>query len=139
MLNDIVEVGLAVRDMEAAIKRFETLFGLKLERRETLPQWGMKAAIFPLDEGKSKRFIALMEPTDPSSALAHFLNSHGEGVYLIGFEVEDVDGAAKKLQERGARVQHQPGQAVFVHPKDVHGLFVELVKPDSGYAQREQE
>lgn len=127
MLGDVIELSMVVKDLETAIKRFETLFDLKVYQRGESKEFGFKNAILPVGKGH----IELMEPTDPSKAVARFLETHGEGVYLIGFNVEDIPGSVKKLREMGARVT-QPGPDVplaWVHPKDAHGLFVELRKP----------
>lgn len=128
MLGDVIELSIVVKDLEAAIKRFETLFDLKVHDRRESKEFGFKNAILPLGKGH----IELMQPTEPSSAVARFLEAHGEGVYLVGFEAEDIPASVEKLRERGARVtQRSPDAPVaWVHPKDAHGLFVELRKPE---------
>ncbi len=125
MLGDVIELSIAVKDLEAAIKRFETLFDLKVYSRHESKEFGFKNAVLPLGKGH----IELLQPIDPASAIARFLETHGEGVYLVGFEAKDIDGSAKKLQERGARVTLRPGAVAWVHPHDAHGVFVELRKP----------
>lgn len=128
MLGDVIELSIVVRDLEAAIKRYETLFDLKVDKRSESKDYGFKNAILPLGKGH----IELIQPTDTSSAIARFLEAHGEGVYLVGFDVKDIPASVKNLQERGARVsQRSPETPVaWVHPKDAHGLFVELRKPE---------
>ena len=128
MLGDAIEVSIVVKDLEAAIKRFETLFDLKLYERRESKDFGFKNAILPLGKGH----IDLIQPTDPSSAVARFLETRGEGIYLVGFEVEDIPASVKTLRERGARViqRSQDDPVAWVHPKDAHGLFVELRKAE---------
>ena len=127
MLGDIIELSIVVKDLEAAIKDFETLFDLKVYDRRESKEFGFKNAILPLGKGH----IELMQPTDPSSAVARFLETRGEGVYLVGFDVEDVPASVKKLRERGARVtEGRPDYPIgWVHPKDAHGVFMALRKP----------
>ncbi len=127
MLGDVIELSVVVKDLEAAIKRFETLFDLKVYQRGESKEFGFKNAILPLGKGH----IELMQPTDPTKAVAGFLEKHGEGVYLVGFEGGDIPGDTEKLRERGARVTLTSGDApiAWVHPKDAHGVFVELRKP----------
>ena len=127
MLGDVIELSIVVKDLEAAAKRFETLFGLKVYQRTESKEFGFKNAILPLGKGH----IELMQPTDPSKAVAHFLETNGEGVYLVGFDTKDIPENVKTLREKGVRV-NQPGPDVplaWVHPKDVHGVFVELREP----------
>ena len=128
MLGDVIELSVVVKDIEAAIKRFETLFDLKVYNRGESKEFGFKNAILPLGKGH----IELLQPTDPSSAVARFLETRGEGVYLVGFEGGDIPASAKKLRERGAKVtQPSPDAPIaWVHPKDAHGVFVELRKPE---------
>jgi len=127
MLGDVIELSIVVNDLEAAVKHFESLFDLKVYDRRESKEFGFKNAILPLGKGH----IELMQPTHPESAVAGFLKAHGEGVYLVGFDVEDVGASAEKLRGRGARVTlGSEGAVAWVHPKDAHGVFVELRKPE---------
>ena len=127
MLGDVIELSVVVKDLEAAIKRFETLFDLKVNQRGESKEFGFKNAILPLGKGH----IELMQPTDPTKAVARFLESHGEGIYLVGFDVEDIPDKVKVLREKGVRVTQPTPDAplAWIHPKDAHGLFVELRRP----------
>jgi len=127
VLGDVIELSVVVKDLEAAIKRFETLFNLKVYQRGESEEFGFRNAILPLGKGH----IELMQPTDPTKAVARFLETHGEGVYLVGFDVEDIPDKVKELREKGVRVtQPTPDTPLaWVHPKDTHGLFVELRRP----------
>jgi len=127
VLGDIIELSVVVKDLEAAIKRFEALFDLKVYQRGESEEFGFKNAILPLGKGH----IELMQPTDPAKAVGRFLESRGEGVYLVGFDVEEIPEKVRKLRDKGVRVA-QPTPDVplaWVHPKDAHGLFVELRRP----------
>ena len=128
MLGDVIELSIVVKDLDTAIKRFEALFNLEVYARREYKDFGFKNAILPLGKGH----IELMQPIDQSSAVARFLETHGEGIYLVGFEAQDINGSVKKLRERGTRVtQRRPEEPIaWVHPKDAHGVFVELRKPE---------
>jgi methylmalonyl-CoA/ethylmalonyl-CoA epimerase len=121
MLGDMIELSVVVRDLEAAIARYTSLFGLTVHRRGESKEFGFKNAILPLGIGH----IELLQPTDPDKAVGKFLARHGEGVYLVGFECTDVPGAVAQLKGKGARVSARPDIA-WVHPGDAHGVFVEL-------------
>ena len=127
MLGDIIELSVVVKDLEAAIKRFEALFDLKVYQRGESEEFGFKNAILPLGKGH----IELMQPTDPAKAVGRFLESRGEGVYLVGFDVEEIPEKVRKLRDKGVRVAQPTPDAplAWVHPKDAHGLFVELRRP----------
>ena len=129
MLGDVIELSVVVRDLEAAVKRFGDLYGLEVNSRSESAEFGFKNAILPLGKGH----IELIEPTDPTKAVARFLEKHGEGVYLVGFDVDDVPGAVGSLRELGVRVaQPTPESPIaWVHPSESHGVFVEMRRSQS--------
>jgi methylmalonyl-CoA/ethylmalonyl-CoA epimerase len=122
MLGNVVEVSVVVRDRDEAVERFTRLFGLKEHRRGVSEQFGFRNAILPTGIGH----IELMEPTDPTRAVGRFLARHGEGVYLVGFECTDVPGAVARLRADGVGVDSPRDDIAWVHPRETHGLFVEL-------------
>ena len=122
MLGDIVELSVVVRDLDAAVERYGRLFGLTVHHRGESKEFGFKNAILPTGLGH----IELLQPTDPSKAVGRFLERHGEGVYLVGFECKDVPGAVTHLKQEGARVNQARPDLAWVHPQDAHGVFVEL-------------
>ena len=122
MLGDVVELSVVVRDLDEAIALFTKLFGLTVHRRGESKEFGFKNAILPTGIGH----IELLQPTDPNKAVGRFLEKHGEGVYLVGFECPDIPGAVAKLRGDGVRVDNPKPDIAWVHPRQTHGLFVEL-------------
>jgi len=125
-MGDAIEISVVVRDLEKAVERYSTLFGLTVHHRSESKEFGFKNAILPLGKGH----IELMEPTDPDKAVGKFLAKRGEGVYLIGFDCADVPGAVKHLKNEGARVDDRRSEIAWIHPGETNGLFVELRKPE---------
>ncbi len=126
LLGDVIELSIVVQDLHSAIEDYERLFGLKVHHRAESPEFGFKNAILPLGLGH----IELLQPTDPTKAAGRFLDRHGEGVYLVGFEVPDIPGAVSHIRAAGARVDER-GRIAWVHPRDAHGVFVELRQRES--------
>ena len=126
MLGDVIELSVVVRDIEAAIERYTKLFGLKVHNRGESKEFGFKNAILPLGRGH----IELLQPTDPTKAVGRFLEKNGEGVYLVGFDCKDIPGAVTKLRADGVKVNSPRPDLAWVHPREAHGLFVELRKPE---------
>ena len=122
MLGDIVELSVVVKDLDEATERFTKLFGLRVHKRGESKEFGFKNAILPTGIGH----IELLQPTDPTKAVGRFLEKHGEGVYLVGFECQDIPGAVTKLRSDGVRVDNPKADIAWVHPRHTHGLFVEL-------------
>jgi len=71
--------------------------------------------------------IELIEPTNPDSSLARFLEKRGEGLHHICLEVDDIDAALADMQAKSAPVlDKQPrraaeGRAIFLHPRGTNG------------------
>ncbi len=126
MLGDVIELSVVVRDIEAAIERYTRLFKLKVHHRGESKEFGFKNAILPLGRGH----IELLQPTDPTKAIGRFLEKNGEGVYLVGFDCQDIPGSVAHLKGQGAKVDDRQAEVVWVHPREAHGLFVELRKPE---------
>jgi methylmalonyl-CoA/ethylmalonyl-CoA epimerase len=127
MLGDVVELSIVVRDLEAAIARYEKQFGLRCTQRGESKEFGFLNAILPLGIGH----IEFLQPTDPGKAVGKFLAKHGEGVYLVGFETRDIPAVVERARAAGARVDARRPDIAWVHPADCHGVFVELrTRPD---------
>lgn len=123
MLGDIVELSVVVRDLDAAVERFTRVFGLRVHHRGESKEFGFKNAILPTGIGH----VELLQPTDATKAVGRFLHKHGEGVYLVGFECKDIPGSVERLRKHGVKVDHRTDEDIaWVHPRDAHGLFVEL-------------
>jgi methylmalonyl-CoA/ethylmalonyl-CoA epimerase len=134
MLTRIDHVGLAVRDLDAAIAFYERTFGLRLVHEEVNEEQGVREAM--LEVGNSGSYVQLLAPLAADSAVGRFLERSGEGVQQVAYTVDDIDATSRQLRDAGLRLLYdepQPGTAGsrinFVHPKDAGGVLVELVEP----------
>ncbi len=125
----IDHVGVAVRSAEESAKLFSNVLGLEIET-ELLDKEKLKIIMAKVGESN----IELLEDLDTQGTIAKFIEKHGEGLHHIAFEVDDVNEAVKTMKENGYRVLSEPhpgagGTVVaFVHPKDTHGILLELVE-----------
>ena len=78
--------------------------------------------------------LLLCQPTDESpiaklmSERQNDFNPHGEGIYLIAYETDDVDTFCKQVEENGGRVTRIPGAAnAWVHPTSSHFVLMEIL------------
>lgn len=131
MFNSIPVVHVAVNNLEEAIKDFKERFGLEADAPKDQPATGIRAAIVQM----GGQVIEFIEPLDPEKGpVAKFLKNKGEGIYMIGWAVENVDEAIKGLEAKGVRLlsadaeSRAAGANVFIHPKSTHGVLVELVE-----------
>ena len=131
MFNRIRAVHVAVKSVDGAVKEFSDHFGMAPTRLGEIPQLGIRNALLPLGDA----FIEFIEPLDPEKGpLAHFLKNRGEGVYMMAWEVDNLDETIQALQNKGIRlINTEPevrakGANVFIHPKSARGMMIELLE-----------
>ncbi len=129
MFTKIRAVHVAVKNVEEAAKLYTDSFGLQVSASGTNPAAGVKQAVLPIGDA----VIELIEPLDPQEGpVAKFLQSRGEGVYMIALEVEDLDSAIQSLTEKGVRLlnadpeSRAKGVHAFIHPKSTKGVLIQL-------------
>lgn len=131
LLTDVDHVGIAVRDLDAAVAWYERTFGASVARRERIETDGVDEALLAV--GTS--FVQLLTPYTDSSPLARHLERRGEGVHHVGYRVADCVAALASVRAAGARlVDEHPrtgsrGTTVaFLHPTGAFGTLIELVE-----------
>lgn len=131
LLTDVDHVGIAVRDLDAAVAWYERTFGASVARRERIEPDGVDEVLLAV--GTS--FIQLLTPYTGSSPLARHLERRGEGVHHVGYRVTDCGAALASVRAAGARlVDEHPrtgsrGTTVaFLHPAGAFGTLIELVE-----------
>ena len=134
MFERIDHVGIAVADMDAALRFYRETFGLACVHEETNEDQGVREALLAVGDGETQ--LQLLAPLRPDSAIARFLDRAGPGVQQVAYTVTDLESVSARLREKGLRllyVEPRPGTAGsrinFVHPKDAGGVLVELVEP----------
>ncbi len=132
MARKVSHVGIVVKDIYEAIAAFDKFFQfVKDVRVETIPEQGIKVAIISL-EGAQLEFI---QPIQPGTGVAKFLEKRGEGLHHISFEVDDIEETIKNVGAKGGMlINREPWQGVrgktaFVHPSSLNGVLVELDQP----------
>ena len=126
----IDHVGLAVRDLEAAMKLYSEVFGATLGEVLELPDQGVRGTL--LEMGQTR--LELLEPLDPDTAIGRFLARRGEGLHHLAFHVENIEEKLESLKAHGFElVDLQPrpgitGLIAFIHPRSFHGVLTELVQ-----------
>lgn len=133
LITRIDHVALVVRNIDEALGFYRDVLGMQPSDIKTLPAEGVRIAFLP-SGGPGGSEIELVEPLDPTTGVAQFLEKRGEGLHHICLETPNIDAALAYLQARGARVidstprQAAEGRAIFLHPKGTHGVLLELVE-----------
>jgi methylmalonyl-CoA epimerase len=122
-------IGIAVKDVNAALAFYRDALGLEIEPPEDVVSQHVRAHFVPVGDAK----LELLEATSPESAIAKYVEKRGPGLHHITLRVDDINAALAHLKARGARLideQPRPGAEgaliAFVHPSATHGVLVEL-------------
>jgi methylmalonyl-CoA/ethylmalonyl-CoA epimerase len=131
MFDRVDHVGIAVKDLDAAIAFYEAAFGVKLAHRETVREQGVEEAMFRVGES----WIQLLRPLGPGTPVGKYIEKRGEGVHHIGYGVSDLKAVLEHLKGEGMQlIDAEPrrgsrgSMVAFVHPRSVGGVLVELVQ-----------
>ena len=123
----IDHVGIAVPNLGDATKAWEAL-GFTVDAVHDVPTEKVKTAFLAIGESH----FELLEPTDPTSVIAKFLEKRG-GLHHVCVLVEDIDATLADMKARGVRlIDEEPRvgaggcRVAFVHPKSAGGVLIEL-------------
>jgi methylmalonyl-CoA epimerase len=135
MVGRIDHVGVAVEDLDVALERYRTAFGLELEHREVVEEQGVDAALLGVGEGH----VELLAPLGPETPVGRYLAKRGPGLHHVAYAVEDVDAALDALRAAGMRLidEHartgiRGSRVAFLHPSATGGVLTEIVQPAEG-------
>src|SRR6266700_1321252 len=95
--SEIDHVGIAVRDLDAAVEHYRRTLGTEPVHRETVPDQGVEEVLFRV--GAS--YVQLLAATGPDTPVGRFLERRGEGVHHVGYRVEDLRRVLAALRAEG--------------------------------------
>ena len=120
-------IGIAVPKLDDAVSAWKAL-GFEVDTVHDVPTEKVRAAFLPVGESH----LELLEPTDPSSVLAKFLEKRS-GLHHVCVLVDDIDAALALMKARGVALideKPRPGaggcRVAFVHPRAAGGVLLEL-------------
>ena len=129
-VNYIDHVGVAVKDIEAALEFFKKVFDVPDAKIELMEDQGVRATL--IEVGQTR--LELLEPAGLESGVGRFIERRGEGLHHLAFNVTDISGKLQTLQTLGVDLVDQTpreglsGTIAFVHPRSVFGILTELVE-----------
>lgn len=128
-MDKIEHIGIAVKDLDLAIGKYENLLGSPCYKKEEVKSQKVVTAFFKTGPNK----IELLGSTSEESPIAKFIAKRGEGIHHIAFAVEDIHAEMERLKAEGFRLlNEEPVHGAdnklicFVHPKEAHGTLMEL-------------
>jgi len=128
----IEHIGIAVKNLDDAIKLYEKLLGLECYKIEEVADQKVRTAFFLIGQTK----IELLESTDPDGPVGKFIEKRGEGIHHIAFSVENIEEKLAETEQAGIMlIDKNPRKGAdgldiaFLHPKSTAGALIEICSP----------
>jgi methylmalonyl-CoA/ethylmalonyl-CoA epimerase len=125
----IAHVGIAVRALDEMRSFYRDVLGMP----EVPLDDADGARIAGLAAGES--LVELLEPEQPGSPIARFIEKRGPGIHHICFAVDDLDAALARCRNAGLRlidetprIGAEGKRIAFLHPSATGGVLVELTE-----------
>jgi len=122
-------IGIAVPNLEEALKFYEGVLGVKSTGVEEVKEQKVKVCFLPSGDSE----LELLESTAPDGPIAKFIESKGAGIQHIALRVDNIEAALAELKAKGIKVidekpRYGAGGAkiAFLHPKATGGVLLEL-------------
>lgn len=130
-------IAIACPQIRTIAERFASL-SMKIEETHEVPTEKVKAAMLPMEVSEDLR-LELLEPTSADSPISKFLAKRPDGgLHHISFEVSSIESWKTVLEKDGVEIlppgirKAARGKALFIHPKSMGGVLVELEELDPG-------
>lgn len=130
-MKKIEHLGIAVKDLEESENLFETLFNVKVYKRELVESQNVLTSFLRVGNNK----IELLQATSKDSAIHKFIEKKGPGFHHVAFAVSDIRLEMERLSKAGFKLlNEEPLEGAdnkivcFLHPKSTNGVLVELVQ-----------
>jgi methylmalonyl-CoA/ethylmalonyl-CoA epimerase len=138
MIGKLNHVGVATPSIDEAVKVYRDLLGATdITEKRSMPEQGVTFCFVNLPNSQ----IELIEPYGETSPIRAFLEKNPKGgQHHVCFEVENIETARDDMQAKGAtvlnggkpRIGAHGVPVIFVHPKDMGGVLVELMETPKG-------
>ncbi|HRU40751.1 MAG TPA: methylmalonyl-CoA epimerase [Candidatus Diapherotrites archaeon] len=129
MVRKIDHIGIAVSNLDEAVKLYKDVLGLELHGTEVVPEQKVKVAFLPVGDTE----VELLESTSADGPIAKFIETKGQGIQHIAFRVDDIEAALEEMRAKGMRlIDEKPrygaggAKIAFLHPKSTGGVLIEL-------------
>jgi methylmalonyl-CoA/ethylmalonyl-CoA epimerase len=128
-ITHIEHIGIAVKNIDEAIKYYENILGLKCYAIEEVTDQKVKTAFFKVGQTK----IELLESISEDGPIGKFIEKKGEGIHHIALHVNNIQNALDEAKEKGVNLIDQNPRngaeglnIAFLHPKSTNGVLTEF-------------
>jgi methylmalonyl-CoA/ethylmalonyl-CoA epimerase len=129
MITQLDHIGIAVKDLDAAMDLYTKIFNVDSFHRERVEDQGVEIASFELNGVR----IELTAPTNDETPIGKFIAKRGEGIHHVAFRSDAIGDDLATMSENGINLINatpQPGAhdmlIAFLHPKSTGGVLMEL-------------
>ncbi len=129
MITQLDHIGIAVKDLDAAMDLYTKIFNVDSFHRERVEDQGVEIASFELNGVR----IELTAPTNDDTPIGKFIAKRGEGIHHVAFRSDAIADDLSAMNENGINLINttpQPGAhdmlIAFLHPKSTGGVLMEL-------------
>lgn len=129
-IQNITEVVIAVDKGEEAVKFFEENLGIKFDIQWQMPNEKMNVKAAQIGDTQ----LHIVESTNPDGVIGKFIQSKGQGLHHIAFNVTNLNGWVAKLKANGVKlipeepIEYTKGWYIFIHPRSAFGVLIELIE-----------
>ena len=124
-------VGIAVQSIDDAMHFYGEKLGLSIVDTVELPDRQLRVAFVKA----ANVLVELLEPTDPDTPVARFLERRGPGLHHLCFGTPDIREHLRDLKDKGVElIDDTPrpgahGEVAFLQPAAGLGVLIELLQP----------
>ncbi|MBN2287424.1 MAG: methylmalonyl-CoA epimerase [Tissierellales bacterium] len=133
MILKVDHIGIAVKNLEEALKFYQDTLGMNLQGIEVVEEQKVRVAFLPVGDTE----IELLESTDPEGPIAKYIDKKGEGIQHIAYKVSNIEQSIEEMMAKGVKmIDEKPrygaggAKIAFCHPKSTNGVLVELCQRD---------
>jgi hypothetical protein len=118
---------LVARDLESVSERLRSELGLGEAFADPgVGSFGLENAVYAIGD----TFLEVVSPTQSETTAGRYLDRHGDGGYMVIFQLDELDAARERAAERGIRTVWQIDlpdiSGTHLHPADTRGAIVSL-------------
>ena len=99
-IKRIEHIAVAVNQLSSMREILENKLGLTLEYEENLPQYNTRIAMYPVGD----TYIEILESNKKGTEVSNWIDQHGESLFHICLEVDDIDAALVELRQKDVRL-----------------------------------
>lgn len=129
MSRKIAHIGIAVKDLNEALRFYRDVLELEGKDQIQLKDLGLLVAFLKLGDVN----IELLQSIRDDSTVAKFIEKRGEGIHHVCIKVENIEKTLGRLRkarieliDKEPRIGAHGHKVAFIDPKSAHGVLIEL-------------